>query len=50
MLAAYLGGLYIAIGEKLGRSGQAAPQAAVPRRRLRGAPVDYRFATPPPLE
>ncbi|HEY8105393.1 MAG TPA: O-antigen ligase family protein, partial [Gemmatimonadales bacterium] len=50
MLAAYLGGLYIAIGEKLERSGQAAPQAAVPRRRLRGAPVDYRFATPPPLE
>ncbi len=50
MLAAYLGGLYVAIGEKLGRSGQVAPQVAVPRRRLRGAPVDYRFATPPPLE
>ena len=50
MLGAYLGGLYIAIGEKLGRSGQVAPQVAVPRRRLRGAPVDYRFATPPPLE
>jgi O-antigen ligase len=50
MLAAYLGGLYIAIGEKLGRSGQAAPQAAASPRRVRGAPVDYRFATPPPLE
>lgn len=50
MLAAYLGGLYIAIGEKLGRTSQAAPQIKVPRRRLRGAPVDYRFATPPPPE
>ena len=50
MLAAYLGGLYVAIGEKLGRSGVAAPPVAVPRRRMRGEPVQFRFATPPPPE
>jgi hypothetical protein len=50
MLGAYLGGLYIAIGEKVSRSGGPAPQAAVPRRRMRGAPVQLRFATPPPPE
>ena len=50
MLAAYLGGLYIAIGEKASRSGAPAAQPAVPRRRMRGAPVQLRFATPPPSE
>jgi len=50
ILAAYLGGLHVAIAEKQGRSGAAAPQVAVPRRRTRGAPVQFRFATPPPSE
>jgi O-antigen ligase len=50
ILAAYLGGLHVAILEKQGRNGPAAPQVAVPRRRLRGAPVQFRFATPPPSE
>jgi O-antigen ligase len=50
MLAAYLGGLYIAIREKQSRTGESAPQVVVPRRRIRGAPVEYRFATPPPSD
>ena len=40
----------IAIGEKLLRTGAPTLQAAAPRRRLRGAPVPFRFATPPPPE
>ena len=50
ILAAYLGGLHVAILEKQGRNGAAVPQVAVPRRRMRGAPVPFRFATPPPPE